>query len=66
MQEKIKKYFLSLAVRSAVAVVLFVMIFFTCKIFPQALKPMKPVWTNSMDIRKIGSLLYSALKETLP
>ena len=66
MQEKIKKYLLSLAVRSAVAILIFAAVFAVCKIFPEVLKAVQPVWTKSMDIQKIGRLLKEAFVEALP
>lgn len=66
MQEKTKKRLLSLAVRAAVAASLFAVVFVVCKIFPQALKVIRPVWTKSMDMQKIGALLKETLKEALP
>jgi hypothetical protein len=66
MQEKTKKWLLSLAVRTAVAILIFAVVFIVCKIFPPSLKVIRPLWTKSMDIQKIGTLLKEVLKEALP
>jgi len=66
MNEKTKKYFLSLAVRTAVSLGMFAVVFAVCKIFPQVLTAISPVWTKSMDIQKIGAFLFKIGKEMLP
>ena len=66
MQEKIKKHLLSLAVRTGIAILMFAVVFIVCKIFPPSLKAIRPLWTKSMDIQKIGTLLKEVLKEVLP
>ena len=66
MQEKAKKYFLSLAVRAAVAAVIFAILFIINRIFPRLIDVVRPVWAKSMDIQKIGVLLKTVLNEALP
>ena len=66
MQEKTKKWLLSLAVRTGVAVIVFAVIFAVCRMFPDMLKAIRPVWTKSMDIQKIGKLLKTAFVEAIP
>lgn len=66
MQEKTKTWLLSLAVRTGVALGIFLIVFIVCRIFPDVLKTIRPVWTKSMDIQKTGTLLKELLKEMLP
>ena len=66
MNQKTKNRLLSLAVRTAIAVVIFVILFVMNRLFPQLIKHMERIWTKSMDIQKIGTFLKEVLKESLP
>ncbi len=59
MNEKTKKYLLSLAVRSAVAIVLFLVIWAVKGFYPEISR----LWTKNMDIQKVVALFREILKE---
>lgn len=59
MNEKTKKYFLSLGVRIAVSVLLFAAIWAVRGFYPGISR----LWTKNMDIEKIITLFKEIIKE---
>ena len=66
MQEKTKKWFMSLTVRTVVSVVIFAVAFLLNSFFPQIMAPVRNMWAKSIDIQKIGTLFCEIGKEFLP
>ncbi len=65
MKEKTKKWFLSLALRSALAAAMFILLFLAHRFMPSLTVPIKPIFTESADIGKIGTLLKELMKEAI-
>ena len=66
MNEKVKKYLLSLAVRTAVAFSAAIVIFVLNAFVPKIGNGTKDILTKNSDIQKIGTLFNQLFKEVLP
>ena len=66
MQEKTKKWLLSLAVRAMVAVTAAIVILMLNSFVPKTGEVTKGVLTKNTDVQKIGTLFGEILKEVLP
>ena len=65
MDEKTKKWLLSLALRCGVCLFLVVVMYMIKAFSPEIFAPVKSYVTKSVDIEKIGTLFRQIVKEVL-